>query len=308
MTVVPSPRPARRLAGALGLVVVLVAPLAVACGKEAPPADPPGPTAGPATTAAPGTTRPVGRTTTTVAGTTLPRPGSTPGTEPSAATIAGDQARRASALCVEAREIAEGPVSGEQVAAAARHLPATFAALPAGDTALQQAAADRFAAGTAELLGAADAGQGRGAGRGPVPAAMVWPEGVAAGLGACFVGQSGGRAPTSIRLPAPTARPTDDAALDALVRTELAVVDPFGLLDPGSACVTDQLASRRADLRELVESPSATAWADGFAAAAAEVAGGCGAAVRTVRADGTGGTLVFLAPAGTFAAGAGPNV
>ncbi|MFN8041025.1 MAG: hypothetical protein U0Q07_17550 [Acidimicrobiales bacterium] len=308
MTAPATPRPAHRVARAAGLAAALLLPVASACGREAPPPPAPASSAVPATTAAPGTTRPVGRTTTTVGGTTLPRPGSTPGTEPSGGTVVGDQARRASALCVEAREIAEGPVTREQVAAAAQHLPATFAALPASDPALQQAAADRFATGTAELLGAADAGQGRGAGRGPVPAAMVWPEGVAAGLGACFVGQSGGRAPTSVRLPAPSARPADDAALDALVRTELAVVDPFGLVDTGSACVTDQLAARRADLRELLQQTSAAAWAEGFGTAAADVAGACGATVRTVRADGTGGTLVFLAPAGSFAAGQGPNV
>ncbi len=302
-----SPGPARRRAAAVALAAALLATIA-ACGREAPPSDRSVPSAAPATTAAPGTTRPVGRTTTTVGGTTLPRPGSTPGTEPAGSEVVGDQARRASALCVEAREIAEGPASHEQVAAAAAHLPEAFAALPADDAALHRAAADRFATGTAELLGAADAGQGRGAGRGPVPAAMVWPEGVAAGLGACFVGQSGGRAPTSVRLPAPAARPADDAALDALVRTELAVVDPFGLVDTASPCVTDQLTARRAALGELVVAPTATAWAEGFGTAAAEVAAACGAAVRTVRADGTGGTLVFLAPAGSFAAGEGPNV
>ncbi len=296
---------ARRLLGA-GLVAV-VAAAAGACGTES--STPPTPaTVQPATTAAPGTTRPVGRTTTTVAGTTLPRPGGTPGTLQGAVSVEGDLARRDAALCVEARQVAEGPLPRDRVDAAAAHLPAAFAALPAaGDQAeLQREAATRFASGAGALLAAPDAGQGGG--RGAMPEPFVWPAGADAGLDACFVRAPDDPAPLTVRLPAIAARPPDDAALEALFRTELAVVDPFGYLATGGACIDEQVTARRAAFGSLIREASASGWADGMGRLAAEVAGACGAAVAPVAADGTDGTLVFLAPPGTFAGGSGPRV
>jgi hypothetical protein len=299
--------------GVLASVATVAAGVAVgACGSEAPPGPVTDTVFTPATTVAPGTTRPVGRTTTTVGGTTVPR--TTPGTAPSGVTVSGDGARRAAALCLEARQIAEGPMAREQVDAASARLPALFretaAGLPPG---LGPEAADRFAAGVTDLLGDPAAGTGRGGARGALPAPFVWPAGAEAGLDACFVRTEGSPAPPTVRLPAPAASvPVDDSGLDAEARTEVAVVDPLALLAPVEGCVADALASRRADYRQLREDTlgdaSGTAWADGVGELAQELAAGCAVMAEPVRADGTSGTLVFLAPPGSFSRGQGPDV
>ncbi|MEZ5144454.1 MAG: hypothetical protein R2726_18365 [Acidimicrobiales bacterium] len=71
-----------------------------------------------------------------------------------------------------------------------------------------------------------------------MPEPFVWPAGADAGLDACFDARTGRPAPLTVRLPAIAARPPDDAALEALFRTELAVVDPFGYLATGGTPAT----------------------------------------------------------------------
>lgn len=309
----PSRRaPLRRAAVALLVGGVLGAAVS-ACGSEDRPPDAvDDTTAAPATTAAPGTTQRVARTTTTVGGTSVPR--TTPGTAPAGVIVAGDGPRRAAALCLEARQIAEGPMARDHVDAAAARLPIVFretaGGLPAG---LGAEAADRFEAGVAALLGDPAAGTGRGGTRGALPAPFVWPTGADGGLDACFVRTEGAPAPPSARLPAPaSAVPADDAALDAELRAEVALVDPFGLLGPAGACVADAVPARRAAYRQLREATRGDAagveWAEEMGELARTLAADCAVAAEPVRADGTSGTLVFLAPPGSFSSGQGPDV